>query len=66
MERLQTRNDCLSFSYIEIHYLRIKHQKTYDNQLERNGIRVTKISLKQHEYNFFVAFSLRAVAVVVA
>ena len=37
-----------------------------DNQLERNGIRVIKISLKEREYTFFAAFSLHAVAAVVA
>ena len=42
------------------------HSPTFDNQLDRNGIRVIKISLKQREYTFFVALSLHAVAAVVA
>ena len=70
MERFQTRKR-LFFPFPTLRYIFLelkskKHSPTFDNQFERNGIRVIKIYLKQREYTFFVAFSLYAVAVVVA
>ena len=42
--------------YITLELNTKNHSPTFDNQLERNGIRVIKINLKQHEYTFLWRF----------
>ena len=70
MERFQTRKRLFFlFLHRDTFALELntkKHSPTYDNHLERSGIRVIKINLKQREYTCFVAFSLHVVAFVVA
>ena len=60
MERFQTRKRLFFlFLHRDTFALELntkKHSPTYDNHLERNGIRVIKINLKQREYTFLWRF----------